>query len=95
LIWKARSEPIFVAPPLLAGRVVARDGVKPGFLTGEMPVGMQDLEIGLERPSFHGITALSRRSCGRGEAAFLMTECNQESFSFTAHFSRGDVKPLV
>jgi len=27
LIWKARSEPIFLAPPILAGRVVARDGV--------------------------------------------------------------------
>ena len=27
LIWNARSEPIFVAPPILAGRVVARDGV--------------------------------------------------------------------
>jgi hypothetical protein len=27
LIWKARSEPIFVAPPILAGRVAARDGV--------------------------------------------------------------------
>ncbi|MGH9326052.1 MAG: hypothetical protein ACRD2B_05110, partial [Terriglobia bacterium] len=35
-----------------------------------------------------GITALSRRSCGRAEAAFLMTECNQETFSFAPHFSR-------
>jgi hypothetical protein len=42
----------------------------------------------LERPSFHGITALSRRGFCRVEAAFLMTECNQETFAFTAHFSR-------
>jgi hypothetical protein len=27
LIWNVRFEPIYVAPPLLAGRVVARDGV--------------------------------------------------------------------
>jgi len=42
----------------------------------------------LERPSFHGITTLTGRGYGRAEAAFLMTECNQETFSFTAHFSR-------
>jgi hypothetical protein len=27
LIWNARCEPICVAPPILAGRVVAREGV--------------------------------------------------------------------
>jgi hypothetical protein len=27
LIWNVRFEPICVAPPILAGRVVARDGV--------------------------------------------------------------------
>jgi hypothetical protein len=27
LIWDVRFEPIYVAPPILAGRVVARDGV--------------------------------------------------------------------
>jgi hypothetical protein len=43
---------------------------------------------GWERPSFHGITALSKRSFCRAEAAFLMTECSQETFAFTAHFSR-------
>src|SRR5208337_1052278 len=42
----------------------------------------------LERPSFHGITTLSERSDCRWEAAFLMTECKQETFAFTAHFSR-------
>jgi hypothetical protein len=42
----------------------------------------------LERPSFHGIAALSKRGYGRAEAAFLMTECNQETFAFTVHFSR-------
>jgi hypothetical protein len=26
LIWNVRFEPIYVAPPILAGRVVARDG---------------------------------------------------------------------
>jgi hypothetical protein len=47
-----------------------------------------DLENHLERPSFHGITALTKRGFCRAEAAFLMTECNQETFAFTAHFSR-------
>jgi hypothetical protein len=31
---------------------------------------------------------LSKRGFCRAEAAFLMTECNQETFAFTAHFSR-------
>ena len=49
---------------------------------------MRGSEKDLERPSFHGITALSRRSFCRAEAAFLMTECNQETFGFASHFSR-------
>src|SRR5450631_4517157 len=53
-----------------------------------MPVVVLGFRKGLERPSFHGITALSRRKLCRAEAAFLMTECNQETFAFTAHFSR-------
>src|ERR1700692_116260 len=53
-----------------------------------MQIWVMGLEKGLERPLFHGITALSRRSVCRAEAAFLMTECNQERFAFTAHFSR-------
>src|ERR1039457_5254881 len=53
-----------------------------------MPVVVLGFRKGLERPSFHGITALSRRGFCRAEAAFLMTECNQETFAFTAHFSR-------
>src|ERR1019366_256149 len=53
-----------------------------------MLVGVLEFRKGLERPSFHGITALTRRSVCRAEAALLMTECNQESFTFTAHFSR-------
>src|ERR1035438_6875683 len=53
-----------------------------------MPVVVLGFRKDLERLSFHGITALSRRGFCRAEAAFLMTECNQETFSFTAHFSR-------
>jgi hypothetical protein len=60
----------------------------PDFSRSRCRSGCGDSEKGLERPSFHGITALSRRSCGRAEAAFLLTECNQEAFAFTAHFSR-------
>ena len=41
-----------------------------------------------KRPSFLGITTLSRRVMAAERAAFLMTECNQEVFSFASHFSR-------
>jgi hypothetical protein len=47
-----------------------------------------DLEKDLERLSFHGRTSLSRCGYRRAEVALLMTECLQESFTFTAHFSR-------
>src|SRR5579863_6641196 len=60
----------------------------PNFSPAEWKVRKRDLEDDLERPSIHGITALSKRSDSRGRAAFLKTECSQESFSFTAHFSR-------
>src|SRR6202166_1065942 len=60
----------------------------PHFSQSRCRFGCGDLEEDLERPSFHGITALSRRSVCRAEAAFLMTECNQETFAFTVHFSR-------
>ena len=40
----------------------------------------------MERPSFHGITALSRRGCSRAMAALLMTECNQKPLSLQPIF---------
>src|SRR6202167_1821984 len=74
------------SPECDAHRQILR--TSPDFSQSRCRFGCGDLEEDLERPSFHGITALSRRGFCRAEAAFLMTECNQETFAFTAHFSR-------
>src|SRR6202167_4718712 len=74
------------SPECDAHRQILR--TSPDFSQSRCRFGCGDLEEDLERPSFHGITALSRRSVCRAEAAFLMTECNQETFAFTGHFSR-------
>jgi hypothetical protein len=65
-----------------------KNRTNPHFSQARLGSFCGDLEKDLERPSFHGITALSRRGFCRVEAAFLMTECTQETFAFTAHFSR-------
>ena len=59
-------------------------GLSPDFSTGVSNGVGQDLE----KTAFSGTTALMKRSCVRGEAAFFMTECSQSAFPFEAHFSR-------